>query len=176
MISLDIFNHISSFYQKVKRLFQFIPHIWNSYDFDSQYAVDLFAYQLSRTADHFESENATSIDAEKNAMRIRTVLRLLENVYEEKYATKCFDIIKEKYGKGALDFEYYDVPNEELPEELKSIGHNLISLRPKYESWPNAKEIKEDLDQEFIKSNNKQEKAHRILWKLIDHNIRQWWD
>ena len=106
------------FFKKIKRVIDFFPIIWRGEDYDYAYAVQLFSYQLNRTADYIE-ERDFIVDAKDVANEIRTATTLLENVYEEKY----------------------------------------IEQEP-------------DLEEGFLK----QDKAERIVWKFIGHNIRKWWD
>ena len=49
--------YIKRKYRQIKRIFEFFPLIWNGADFDYRYAIDLFTYQLSRTADYLEKKN-----------------------------------------------------------------------------------------------------------------------
>jgi hypothetical protein len=49
-------------------------------------------------------------------------------------------------------------------------------MKYKYESWENSKEIDEIQSELFKMSHEKQERAHKILWKLIEKDIRGWWD
>ena len=67
-------------YRQVKRVLDFLPIIWKGYDWDYKYATDLFAHQLGRMADHFESNRACTLSAGDNAKRIRTTLKLMKLV------------------------------------------------------------------------------------------------
>jgi hypothetical protein len=40
----------------------------------------------------------------------------------------------------------------------------------------NSYEIRERRDKLWIKSYEKQKRAHKLLWKLVEHNIQHWWD
>ena len=42
---------VKRFFRKLKRVWDFIPIIWKGDDYDYQYSIDLFKYQLDRTAD-----------------------------------------------------------------------------------------------------------------------------
>jgi hypothetical protein len=151
------------FYQRVKRLIEFTPIVWNSYDWDYQYSIDLFKFQLLRTAKYLEKYGHLE-NSKYNAQRIRTVCRLMDKVYNEEYQDEAYDKLTKLYGKAAFRFE--TVPTE----------GDIYSLKMKYESYPNAEEIRKTSQEYIKKAQEKQEKAHRLLWKLIEHNIRGWWD
>jgi hypothetical protein len=91
----------------------------------------------------------------------------MNKVYDEEYALEYQDKMKELYGEDILDIEF--VPYEDNPKEYYSIKH-------KYSGWDNEKEIEEMQSKLFLESHEKQEKAHRILWAMIEHRIRYWWD
>jgi hypothetical protein len=146
-------------YKKLKRLIRYIPLIWNSEDFDYHYSLELFKMKLEDIASFLESDKAWSERAKHDASRIRMVIRLMDKVYEEEYSIEWMEKIKKIYGNDILDFK---IENK--------------YLKYKYEDLPNAKEIEDKKREFFYKSLEKQKRAHRLLWKLIEHNIQHWWD
>ena len=78
-------------YRQIKRTLDFLPLIWKGYDWDYSYAIQLFQKQLERTATYLESDKAITLDAKTNAQKIRTALRLMDIVYEERYVDEYFD-------------------------------------------------------------------------------------
>lgn len=151
------------FFRKLKRLIDFIPVIWKGDDWDYRYAVDLFKFQLLRLADYIESQERY-VGYEKDVARIRTVCRLMTKVYDEEYATQYQDILKAMYGDEVLNFTF------------KENERGYLKSAYEYEKWDNAKEIDQIKDELFQMSQEKQERAHRILWQLIEKDIRKWWD
>ena len=77
--------------QQIKRVIDFFPLIWNGFDFDYRYALDLFKKQLGRMADMMESDRAMTLDSKNNAKKIRTAIRLMDIVYDEKYVDEFLD-------------------------------------------------------------------------------------
>jgi len=115
-------RNVKWFFRRLKRVWDFLPIIWKGYDFDYAHALNLFKYQLERTADLLESDKAYTINAKLHAQKIRTAVRLMDKVYNEEYLD------------GVTSYT------------------------------------------EFKKMQVKQDKAERILWKFISHNIKYWWD
>ena len=149
----------------------FLPMIWKGYDFDYRYAIELFQYQLKRTADFMESDRAMTMDADIRARRIRTAVELLQKVYDEDYGCEYQDKLKELYGENVLDWEFI-----ELDVKSNYNGEPLYELKWAYEKWDNAEEVKEMKDKLFKESKTKQKRAEELVWKFISHNIRGWWD
>ena len=163
--------YIKQFIRRVKRTRDFLPMIWKGYDFDYRYAIDLFQYQLKRTADFMESDQTVTMDAEIRARRIRTAVELLEKVYNEEYGCEYQDKLKELYGENVLDWEFV-----ELDVKSDYNGEPLYELKWMYEYWDNSSEVEEMKDKLFKESKEKQKRAEELVWKFISHNIRGWWD
>jgi len=162
---------IKQFIRRVKRIRDFLPIIWKGYDFDYRYSINLFQYQLKRTADFMESDLAMTMDADIRAKRIRTAVELLQKVYDEEYGCEYQDKLKEIYGEKVLDWEFI-----ELDVKSDYDGEPLYELKWEYEKWDNAKEVEETKQKLYEESKAKQKRAEELVWKFISHNIRGWWD
>lgn len=154
------------FFKRVKRLIDFIPHIWNGADYDYTYAVNLFKYQLSRTADCIK-EDGSSFYSSADVDRIRMVIRLMDKVYNEEYQSQGTKIIYEMYGE---------------PEVVLKDSDVFENIRV-FSGWkfPNARdeehnELINNLWKDMVTyGHQKQDRAHDLLWRLVGHNIRNWW-
>lgn len=157
---------IERYFYKIKRVVDFIPIIWNGFDFDYHYSLELFKKQLERQAKFFESGKSYSSRAKQDASRIRTAIQLMDKVYEGEYEMEWMDKIKERFGDDVLDWESEDTGR----------GDGSSYLKYKYEKWNNFEEIKV-VKMTLVKlSLEKQKKAEKLLWDFIGHNIRYWWD
>ena len=162
---------VKRFFRRVKRVMDFLPMIWKGYDYDYRYAIELFQYQLERTADFMESDRVLTVDADIRARRIRTAVELLQKVYDEEYGCEYQDKLKEMYGENVLDWEFI-----ELDEKSDYDGESLYEMKWRYEYWDNAEEIAEVKRKLYKESQEKQKRAEKLVWNFISHNIRYWWD
>jgi len=162
-----IWREIKWFFRQCKRTYGYAKKAWGGYDWDYRYSIDMFSYSLERLAKSLDSPDAFSERGSADAQRIRTIIKLMNKVYDEEYALEYQDKMKELYGEDIMDIEF--VPYEDNPKEYYTIKH-------KYSGWNNEKEIEEMQSKLFLESHEKQEKAHRILWAMIEHRIRYWWD
>lgn len=159
-------------YQQIKRVIDFLPTIWNGYDFDYHYSLELFKKQLERQATFLESNNSYGIDSKHHASRIRTAIRLMDKVYEEEYGMEYMNTVDKLYGKTHFDFV-------ELEEKSKKDGETLYELKLRNEKAVDEEHQKEIdvIRREMAKiSNEKQKRAHKLLWRFVEHNIQFWWD
>ena len=159
-------------YQQLKRVIDFLPIIWKGFDFDYIYSIELFKKQLERQASFLESDRALTLEAQNNAKKIRTAIRIMDIVYDEKYVEDVFTHLEETYGESKMDFV-------DTGEDSKFGGERLYTLKITNQKAIN--EIHQDkINQErgeLIKlARDKQKRAHKILWKYIEHNIQNWWD
>ena len=158
-------------YRQIQRVIDFLPLIWKGYDFDYQYSIDLFKKQLERTADFLDSDRSYSLDAKQRASRIRTAIRLMDKVYEEEYAHEYMDTIEKLYGKTVYDFLEVKSYKPNGEPSYRMTHKNELAVDDKHQ-----KEIDEVRHQMFLLSNEKQKRAHKLLWRFIEHNIQHWWD
>lgn len=162
----NVIRHIQRFFDQVIRVIQWIPVIWKTHDWDSAYAIDVFAYQLERTAKRLES--VTHYNGKPEARRIRMILRLMKKVCDEDYSMEWMDIEDRVFGKSKLVFH-------PAPE----FGDGMMEIHREYDRKYTAKEremIDESMRELRLRCYAKQERAHKLLWDLIEHNIQRWWD
>lgn len=153
-------------YQQIKRVIDFLPIIWNGFDFDYMYSIELFKKQLERQAKLFESDKLNSDRSKQNASRIRTAISLMDKVYNGDYELEWMDTIRKKYGNDVFNWEFVDTGR----------GDGTSFIKSKYEYWDNVDEIDLLKGELMLKSRQKQKKAEQLVWKFIGHNIRYWWD
>lgn len=157
-------------WRQVKRVADFLPIIWKGYDWDYHYAIELFQHQLKRTAHEIE-HRGYALKREQTASKIRTAVKLIEKVYDEEYAFEYNQQMEEKYGISSFEFE-------EL-ETLDANGDPYYTMVEKWDEDYTEEEvilINEEKNTLMWESRAKQKKAHRILWRYIEHNIQNWWD
>lgn len=158
-------------WSQIKRVWDFLPLIWKGYDWDYRYAIDLFQYQLKRTADHIGSDKAYALENKQTASRIYTAVELMEKVYDEDYGMEYFDIIEKKYGKS--DFKFIETG------EFDDKGDPYYTMEISYQNDYTEEELQLISDERIalqLESRDKQKRAHKLLWDFIEHNIQRWWD
>lgn len=157
---------VKQFFKNIKKILDFLPIIWKHEDYDYRFSIELFKYSLQRQADFFENGETFSAYPKQTASRIRTAVNLMQKVYDEEYATEYFDIIETLYGETKYEF----VPIEDGEYfSLKITNAGAVDE-------DHQKQIDEVKTEMMLLCRNKQERAHRVLWRFIEHNIRGWWD
>jgi hypothetical protein len=156
-------------YTQIQRVISFLPIIWKGYDWDYIYAINIFKHQLGRLADNLEQDEAWGLNSSDRAGKIRTAIKLIDKVYEEEYACEYQEQIERHYGK--TRHEFVEIENGNNMDLFTIKTTNKLAVDNKHQE-----EINETSHQLFLLSQDKQKKAHRILWAYIEHNIQGWWD
>ena len=146
---------------QIKNLIKWFPIIWNQYDFDYRFALDVFSFQLEKIANFLDSDEAYSTSAKSSASSIRRFLKLYKYTNDEEFVSKAYEDFEKSYGKIVWIFTpYKDDPklnevniNGYTEEQLKDIHNQMIK-----------------------KGYEKQKKAEALIWKLITNHIKYWWD
>ena len=97
-------------YRQIERTLSFLPIIWKGFDFDYIYSIELFKKQLERQATFLESDRALTMEAQNNAKKIRTAIRLMDKVYDEEYGYESKNKQKKAH-KLLWDFIEHNIQN-----------------------------------------------------------------
>lgn len=157
---------VKQLFENIKRVIDFLPIVWRHRDYDYRYSIEIFKYSLQRQADFFENGNTFSAYPKQTASRIRTAVNLMQKVYDEEYATEYFDLIESLYGKTSYEFASIE-------------GTEYFSLKVTNErafDEEHQKQIDNVRTMMLLHCRDRQERAHKLLWRYLEHNIRNWWD
>jgi hypothetical protein len=95
----------------------------------------------------------------------------MSKVYDEEYGTEYIDDIEFLYGKTKYEFVELEEKDEKGDSYYEMVHSNELAVDEKHQ-----KEIDEVRHQMFLRSRDKQKRAHKLLWDFIEHNIQRWWD
>jgi hypothetical protein len=126
----------------------------------------MFQYSLERLANKLDSNSAYGTDAKSRASRCRMIAKLMERVNGDYYAMKYAEVLENMYGKCEM-----------VTKDLGDGRYELVGW--KWEKAVNDKhnDAINDLSRELmIWCEEKQKRAEILLWKLVEHNIKYFWD
>jgi len=159
----------------VKNIFRWIPTLYKDKDWDGWYIYNILQKKIEFQRKEIVYANRhTDVDRDNRDMTI--ALNLLERVKEEYYGMEHLD-----YSETEFDF----IPVEDNPN-LKEIKKNVLSenydeFLKKYPSSvrkvlkENGKDLEKDTLCHLVARHN-QEKARKLLFKLLEQKIERWWD
>lgn len=151
--------------KRIKRLLDWIPVIWNDYDWDYHSLYVIMRKKLSRMEDAIR--DGLAIDSEQTADGIHFAVMLLDRLIACDYLKNALIPHKRKWGElgdmitkeidnGLLEWignkwEYADTEEKELQAEEE------FRLAGKHSDWM-------------------EERDKNILFEHISKNITRWWD
>jgi hypothetical protein len=158
---------IKNFYYNIKRIIEWIPVLWNNYDFDYRYAIDIFIFKLNKIADLLDSNKSYTENASQKAKRIRLAIKLLNRGLDDYYHEEAMLKVTELYGEK----EMITKPIDDKP------GTFSIDFVWVKDLTPEEMEEADKFYSKMIKEGYaKDDRAIKLAWRIIEQDIRGWWD
>ena len=169
--------------QGVKNLYYWFPIIWKDRNWDDHYIFEVLKHKLKAQAKYI-GDRDFHIRAQLDAKRMRLCVKLIEKVQDESYEMEYMNYYKDKvwftpcedrpgsslYNSEVIS-ENFDDFFKKYPLVYKKVlkGAGPFTLDGRDES-----EIKKIIAMNISHIN--QEKVHKLLFKILEENIRGWWD
>ena len=171
------------FVRGIQKLWYWFPIIWKDRNWDDHYIFEVLKHKLKAQANYIGRRDFHT-RAQLDAKRMRLCVKLIQLVQDETYAMEYMD-----YGKDRVWFtpcedrpgssrynseevwEKYDEYFKKYPLVYKKVlkGAGPFTLDGRDES-----EMKKIIAMNIAHVN--QERVHKLLFKIIEENIRGWWD
>jgi hypothetical protein len=163
---------IKQFFKRIYNLYRWFPIIWKDQDWDHHYIFEILKFKLKNQANYIGGKDRHT-RAKRDAEIIMTCIRLINKVQDEYYGREYFE-----YHKSELKF----IPSESHPGsyeiEIEHISDNYEDYFKKYpliyRMVPDLKASKHKIALDIARIN--EERAHKLLFKILEQNIRNWWD
>ena len=166
---------IRNFLTGCHNLIKWFPTIWNDRDWDGHYILKILQKKIEFQRKELVNANRHT-EVERDNRYMTLALNLLERVREEHYSLECMD-----YWHDTISFE--DVPdNKNLKSiEIETTAERFDEYLDKYPSSVRAI-IKEHGEQDDKKrlclmvSYYNHNKANKLLFRVLEERLSQWWD
>lgn len=175
--------YCKDFVQGVKNLLYWFPVIWKDRHWDHHYIYDVLKHKLKAQSKYI-SDSDRHTKAQQDARRMNICIKLIEICQDETYTMEYMDYVTDKSWfvpseehKGYLTWEN-DILSENLNNFFKK--YPLVYKRVMNGEGPftldgkNKKEIKRRIAMNICHIN--QQRAHKLLFKILEQNINSWWD
>lgn len=166
---------IRYFLTGVKNIFRWIPTLYQDRDWDSWHIYTILQKKIEYQRQEIINANRhTDIDRDNRDMTI--VLNLLERVKDDYYGMEHIDYSK-------TEFDFIPVEGNSNLKEMKMtvLSENYDEFLKKYPSSVRKvlKEKGNNLEKDVLclyVARYNQEKARKLLFKLLEQKIERWWD
>ena len=169
--------------QGIKNLWYWFPVIWKDRDWDDHFIFEVLKHKLKSQAKYIGGRDRHT-RAQLDAKRMRLCVKLIEKVQDESYQMEYMDYHKDRVwftdcedrpGSSQYNseevWEKYDDYFKKYPLIYKRVlkGAGPYTLDGRDES-----EIKRIIAMNIAHIN--QDRARKLLFKIMEENIEGWWD
>lgn len=193
-IKLNIFDKISlwwrfegRYYHRdfiigIKNLIKWFPVIWKDRDWDTHYIYEIIGKKLTHQAKYI-GDNDRHTMAKRDSERMRLVVKLIKLQQDEFYIMEYMDYHISKHNwldvednpeLKELDIELVDENFDEYFKKYPNQYKKVMSGKINRFNIPVEEKDKKVIAMEIAHEN--QNRSHKLLFKLLDNNIRNWWD
>ena len=169
--------------QGIKNIIYWFPIIWKDRDWDGHYIFEILQHKLVAQANYIGRRDFHT-RAQLDAKRMRLCVKLIKKVQEEDYTMEYMDYAKDRVwftdcedrpGSSQYNseevWENYDDYFKKYPLVYKQVlkGAGPFTLDGRDES-----DMKRIIAMNIAHVN--QERVQKLLFKILEENIRGWWD
>lgn len=170
------------FKQGVKNIIYWFPVIWKDRHWDDHYIFEVLKHKLKAQTNFIEKEDRHT-RAQLDAKRIKLCVKLIELVQDETYSSEYMDYhkdrvwftpVEDREGSSLYNseeiWENYDEFFKKYPLVYKRVlkGEGVFTLDGRDEA-----DMKRIIAMNISHLN--QERVHKLLFKILEENIRGWW-
>jgi hypothetical protein len=167
----------------IKNIIYWFPIIWKDRNWDHSYILTILQHKLKAQAKYIGSKDRHT-RAKQDARRMKICINLIEKLQESFYETEYMVYAKEKHwfepvkGKegyssweSEIVWEYYKDYFKKYPLIYKRVmnGEGVFPLTGDTDSKNNQR-----IAMNIAHIN--QDRAHQLLFKIMEENIQGWWD
>jgi hypothetical protein len=166
----------------VKNLWRWFPVIWKDRDWDSHYIFEILKHKINNQAKYIgEKDRHTSAKRDTEIMRLTS--RLIKLNQDEFYGSEYMDYHETNYEfvqvEGSKDLyqvedtlisDNFDEYFKKYPRQYKRVLSGELNRFNRPVDEKDRKLIAMEIAHE------NQERCHKLLFKILENNIRNWWD
>lgn len=171
------------FIQGVKNIWKWLPIIWKDRNYDYSYIYTILEHKLKLQSDYIGGRDIHT-SAKRYSEVMMTCVRLIDKCREGYYESEYSDFHKSKHWFEEIkdEPEYSTWESKILREDFQDYFdmYPLIYKRVMKGEGPFDFDGEDDLEIKFRIAMNighiNQERAQKLLFKIMGENIQKWWD
>jgi len=172
------FKNIKYYYRDIKLGFKnlryWFPIIWKDRNWDDLYIFEVLKHKLKSQADYIGSRNYYT-QAQLDSKRMRICVKLIDIIQDESYYTEYGDYYENKVWTELSIFK-----SEIISENFDDYFKKYPRIYKKVLNGEGPFTLKDEAEKKRLIARNiayiNQERAFKLLFKILEENIRSWWD
>lgn len=172
-----------SFINSIKKIWYWFPIIWKDRDWDQYYIYEVLKHKLKAQAKYISNKNRHT-RAQQDAKRMTTCAKLIQICQDDTY-----DLEYTKYFEQKVDFQPCQDKKGFSQVNIEMIKDNFDDYFKKYPliykrvlrgegrftlHGRDKKEIRKIIAMNIAHIN--QDRARKLLFKIMESEIESWWD
>ncbi len=154
--------------RRITRVVQWVPVLWNNYDWDYCYILKVIDYKLARTQRALKNGMCEEEHSKEKIAEIQEVRDLIKKIDDYDFVSEEQKVFTEKYG---------DLKTICSEIEGKPGYRSMTSYYTKTQGNPVLeKEAEEESTRIHKLEEERNQQAYDKLFSLMAKNIRGWWD
>lgn len=163
---------IKQFFKRIRNLYRWFPVIWKDQDWDDYYIFEILKFKLKNQAEYIGYHNRHTL-ARRDAEIMMLCTRLIDRIQDEYYGTEYFD-----YHDSKLNFVDSKSHPGMYEVEIDQVSEHFDEYFKKYSRIYN--QVKTETEDKYKIAFNigriNENRAHKLLFKILEQNIKRWWD
>lgn len=173
---------IRSLKTSVKNVIRWFPIIWKDKDWDDHFIWEILKTKLKHQADYISKQDGHT-QAQYDAQKMRLCVSLIEKIQDEFYGMEYMD-----YHVCTFDFNPCEDREGYSQLEINQLSENFDDYFNKYKASVRKVLADKSLqvfkldgekDKQYLAMNvarYNEKKAQNLLFKILNRDIRGWWD
>ena len=168
--NLRVMYKIKQFFRRIYNLYRWFPIIWKDQDWDDHYIFEILKFKLKNQAKYIGGHNR-HMSAKRDAEKMMMCVKLIEKMQDEFYGTEYLSF---------CDLEFKSIASKTHPDLYEMV---IVEKSERYNDY--FKKYSRIAKQFTINDKGKiafqiarinEERARKLLFKILEQNIKRWWD
>ena len=161
---------VKQFFKRIYNLYRWLPVIWKDQDWDDFYIFEVLKFKLKNQAEYI-GKRGNHLSAKRDAEIMMLCVRLIEKVQDDYYGCEYQEFFKASYKfKDSKEYPgYYEM-------DIIQESEHFNEYFKKYPRIYKQVKTKDNYKTAFSVARINEERAHKLLFKILEQNIRRWWD
>lgn len=165
------FYFVRRYYNKCRKVIQFLPIVWQHEDWDSSYTLHFMHFLFKRMYDAIYI-NGHHVEHPNHKRRLKVATELLKRMSDrdDTYMQPHYDYLEKKFGPSNIDFEEVVDANGRKYTTLVDKRERTLDESQKVMYRKMKTYIYGDLEDKMLKQDME------LFCKILKKDIRHWWD
>jgi hypothetical protein len=161
---------VKQFFRNIYNLIRWFPIIWKDRDWDDHFIFEILKFKLKNQAKYIGYHDR-HLSAKRDAEKMMLCVRLIEKVQDEYYGCEYLSY---------CDLEFESITSKTHPDLHEMIivekSEHYDDYFKKYPRIAKQLTIKDKGKKAFKIAQINENRAHKLLFKILEQNIKRWWD